>query len=179
MGELPELWSDRFVREFAGFIKLWKSSRWLAAAFLIAIAFYGWHLFGPPVGGLSSYALTDKAPPTTATKPPVGATGWIYVGSRDDSGWKKFEADGNEPMRTLDTDDLPRRSMIYTVSVSVYLRDTLPEARTDARPLMSDSKGTIFAGSQVKVDEIAELTVPNPPRIWVWAHVTLTEGPSH
>jgi hypothetical protein len=174
MGDLPELWSDRFVREFGGFVRLWKSSRWLAAAFLVGIVFYGWHLFGPSFGSLSSYALTDKALPTDASKLPVGTTGWIYVGSRDDAGWKKFEADGNEPMLTLETNDLPKRSMIYTVTASVFLRDTLPAARADARPLMTHSNGTVFAWSQVKVDDIQELTVPDPRRIWVWAHITLT-----
>lgn len=174
MGELPELWSDRFEREVAGFVRLWKRSWWLAGVFLVGIAIYGWHQFGPPLGGLSSSALTDRDPPTTASKLPIGAAGWIYVGSRDDSGWKKFEADGDEPMLTLETNDLPKRSVIYTVAASVFLRDTLPTARADARPVMTDSKGTVFAGSQVKVDDIQELTVPDPRRIWVWAHVTLT-----
>jgi hypothetical protein len=174
MGELPELWSDRFVREFAGFIKLWKSSRWLGGLFLVLIAFYGWHLFGTSLEGLSSYALTDKDPPIKSPNLSTGAAGWIYVGSRDDLGWKKFDADGIEPMLTLQTNDLPTRGSAYRVVASVYLRDSLPTAQAGARPVMPDSKGTILAGSQVKVDDVARLSVPDPPRVWVWAHVTLT-----
>jgi hypothetical protein len=173
MADLPELWSDRFVREFAGFIRLWKSSRWLAGAFLVAMAFYAWHLFGPPLGAPSSYALTDKEPSTTVSKLPIGTAGWIYVGSRDGSGWKHFAADGQEPMLTLVTNDVPKPGSIYAVSASVYLRVAAPEAQPDARPVMPDSKGTILFGSEVKVDDVRQLSVPTPPRIWVWAHVTL------
>jgi hypothetical protein len=174
MGDLPELWSDRVVREFAGIKRLWKSNRWLAGVFLVGIAIYGWHQFGPPLGSLSSYALTDKNPPINRPNLSNGAAGWIYVGSRDGLGWKKFNADGIEPMLTLETNDLPTPGSAYRVVESVYLRDSLPTPQVGARPVMADSKGTILAGSQVKVDDIVQLQVPDPPRVWVWAHVTLT-----
>jgi hypothetical protein len=64
--------------------------------------------------------------------------------------------------------NVPKPGSTYAV-ISVYLRDAVPEAQPDARPVMSDSKGTILFGSKVKVDSVTLLSVPNPPRIWVWA----------
>jgi hypothetical protein len=173
MVEPTELWSERFEREFVGFIKLWRRNRLLAGLFILVITFYGWYLFGPSLVSLSPNQLTDVDPPTKSPNLSTGAVGWIYVGSRDDSGWKKFSADGIEPILTLETNDLPMRGSIYTVGASVYLRDGLPKPQAGARPVMADGKGTILAGSKVKVDDVAQLTVPDPTRVWVWAHITL------
>jgi hypothetical protein len=173
MADPTETWSERFEREFDAVRKLGHRRPLLAGAFLLAIAFYGWHLFGPSLSGISLNDLVDKDPPTKSQGPSIGASGWIYVGSRDASDWKKFDADGIEPTLTLETNGLPTRGASYTVVASVYLRDDLPKTRAGARPVMANSNGTILAGSQVKVDDVTQLSIPDPPRIWVWAHVTL------
>ena len=114
----------------------------------------------------------DASRVSTSSDVSIGSTGWIYVGTRIGGQWKKSGADGIEPSLTIETDGLPTHGVVYPVIVGVHLRGNLPQVES-GRPLMSDSKGAIAVGSRVKVDDIREITVANPTRIWVWAHVTL------
>jgi len=103
----------------------------------------------------------------------VGTTGWIYVGTRVNNVWQVTAKEGIEPALTLQTDNLPAAGQIYNVVRGIHLRADLPASQPDgSRPTMSDSKGTIDAGSRVKVDSVMPLELKNPTRTWIWAHVT-------
>lgn len=104
----------------------------------------------------------------------IGATGWIYVGTRVGDVWKTTPEEGAEPALTLKVDGLPASGQTYNLSNAVHLRAGLPEVPPDgSRPPMTDSKGAIGTGSQVKVDSVRFLDLTKPiARTWIWAHVT-------
>jgi hypothetical protein len=107
---------------------------------------------------------------------PIGASGWIYVGTRIGAEWKTSDAEGIEPALTIDTDGLPTRGSTYTVIRGVNLRDGLPKEGA-GKPVMSDSRGAITVGSLVKLGDVQEIKLDKPTRMWIWAHATLVERP--
>lgn len=111
---------------------------------------------------------------TKASGLPIGATGWIYVGTRVDDTWKVTEREKREPALTLRITDLPSEGGLYIVGGGVHLREKLPEIQADgSRPPMPDSIGVIGPNSQVKVDKVSQIELHNPDSTWIWAHVTL------
>jgi hypothetical protein len=104
----------------------------------------------------------------------IGASGWIYIGTRIGPEWKTTEAEGGEPPLTIETNGLPIRGLTYSIIRDVFLREQLPQ-ETGGRPVMSNSKGVIPAGSRVKLDDVREIKLEKPSRTWVWAHTTLVE----
>lgn len=171
-----ETWIDRFVREVESLKKQWRVQPGLTAIFLLGVAIYGWHEFGPslelPGPGQNDPTVAAAASPNL----PTGTTGWIYVGTQVNSEWKHVAEDGAEPSLTLDTGGLPTRGLSYRVTRPVNLRDSLPKSNDGTRPPMPTSVGTIRGGSEVKIDDVRSLEIPDPPRTWVWAHVTLVQN---
>jgi len=103
----------------------------------------------------------------------VGTTGWIYVGTRVNDTWQVTAEEGREPPLTLQTANLPVPGQVYNLVGSIHLRADLPVPQPDgSRPTMTDSKGTMNAGSTVKVDSVKSIELKNPTRTWIWAHVT-------
>jgi dipeptidyl aminopeptidase/acylaminoacyl peptidase len=103
-----------------------------------------------------------------------GASGWIYVGTLIDGQWNKSDSDPLEPALTIQTEKLPARGLTHLVTHNLHLRDRLPRQEDGFdRPVMSDSRGIINAGSRVKLDDVREIKLDGPSRIWVWGHATL------
>jgi hypothetical protein len=130
-------------------------------------------------GGFEDTKIPSN-PPVVVEQLPVidiplsGQTGWIYVGTRIDDLWKSSPADGSEPALTLDLIGLPKRGLTYKLKGGVTLREKLPKQETPGqRPPMSNSKGAIKRGMEVKVDDFAEIKIDNPDRTWIWAHITV------
>jgi hypothetical protein len=107
----------------------------------------------------------------------IGKTGWIYVGTRVGGRWGKTEAEGIEPAFTLNVlDDIPKNGSIYTVIHPVTLRVSLPQQSSlGARPPMPNAAGEFRKGIRLKVDQVQQLLLRDPDRIWVWAHVTVVK----
>ena len=103
----------------------------------------------------------------------LGKTGWIYVGTRVGDQWRTTVAEGMEPAKTLRLDGLPVRGMIYNLERGVNVRDALPTAAAGERPSMPNSLGALDIRYKVKVDDVREILLVNPTRVWVWAHITV------
>ncbi|MGY3690530.1 hypothetical protein ACVIGA_000610 [Bradyrhizobium sp. USDA 3240] len=109
-----------------------------------------------------------------ATGLAIGATGWIYVGTRVGNTWDVTKREEKEPPLTLQTGGLPQEGDTYAVLQTVYLREKSPEMPKDgSRPEMTASKGVIGPGSKVKVDKVVTYDLKNPDSTWVFAHITL------
>jgi hypothetical protein len=109
----------------------------------------------------------------TDAKLQVGATGWIYVGTRIGAKWQTSKAEGIEPALTINAPGLPAPGSTYQVTRAVHLRVAAPQKRADGRrPSMPASTGAISVGASLKVDDVIQIELDNPPRTWVWAHVT-------
>ena len=182
MGEPAETWSERFEREVEAVTRLLRRRPVIALLFLLAMAFYGWHQFFKPKEEskkTDSAVLLESVPAATngVTVAP-GTAAWIYVGTRIGDQWQKSQADGIEPVLTLEIAGLPVRGATYRVIRGVNLREAPLMQRLDgARPPMANSKGTIGIGSVVKVDDFTRVEVKETElRIWVWAHVTVVEA---
>jgi hypothetical protein len=110
--------------------------------------------------------------PTQA--PRLGTTGWIYVGTRVNNQWRTTFEEGIEPARTLDFEGLPQRGMTYQLVHGVNIREEMPVSRVPGeRPVMTKSVGALRDRYLVKVDDVREVLLTNPTRIWVWAHATV------
>lgn len=106
-----------------------------------------------------------------------GKVGWIYVGTRVDGKWETTREEGIEPAKTLDLEGLPIRGRTYRVLRGMNIRETLPKAIIPGeRPQMPNSIGVIDNFYMVKVDDVREILITNPTRIWIWAHVTAIPG---
>lgn len=164
MADPEETWVDRFIREVDAIKRQLRARPFLTCLFL----------FGLLAFGIYKYVLPAPHPDSLR-----GSVGWIYVGTRINGQWSQSAADGNEPALTLALSGLPETGTSYQVVRGVELREERPiQQAPGARPPMPASKGALKAGSLVKVDTVSPIDITeNQRRVWIWAHVTVTETP--
>jgi hypothetical protein len=101
------------------------------------------------------------------------------VDLRGDSGercLKTTTEEGIEPGVTIDSGEIPRHRQSLQVDItSAFTSERPPRGERRHSSRMPDSKGELEGGRSVKVDKPQPISLKDPPRTWIWAHVTVVD----
>jgi hypothetical protein len=127
-------------------------------------------------GTLRLCGAAVEPPASSDTAVLKGVSGWIYAGTQVNGAWKTTAKEGIEPAVTIDSGEIPVTGEVYKLISPVHLRVSAPiQSKDGTRPEMPDSKGELGGGRSVKVDKLQSIDLKDPPRTWIWAHVTVVD----